>query len=772
MGDELRDERGHRRRPTPSSGTPSTGRSETQGDEAGAAERLEELARTTSTTASPRCACATGCSTSRAALRPHRCRGARRRPPTPSRRPGPRAGARSCWAPLVDLPPEERTADRAGRRAAGRRARLPPPRGHCRSGGPTSRRVGAPVDDWEHDGEMIVLDRRPQVVDAVGAAREASTGARYRRAGRPARLVQAHRRRPRGCSPSTTSRCRRTVSRPVGSERGLARDGHLRCASSRPETSTSSTLTESLPGRTRGPGPVHDRFPAALAVDSGPQGTSMAKAILRPRHHPAGRRRRRCAARRRSTCSSGCRPGSAPAVPLPAAGDDVAAAILAAVRDLDRSYLAVQGPPGTGKSTTGAEVIAATGRPTAGRSAWSRRATAPSRACSTRSSSRVSTRRWCVKKDSDAADAPRHAGSTTPSSSGGHGRPRGRRLPDRWHHVGLRQRPAGCPRDRSTCWWSTRPASSRWPTPSPCRGRRRGSCSSATRSSCRRSARPPTPTRSTRPRSAGSAHGHDTLPPELGLLPRAPPIACTPSSPPSCLAAVVRRPARRRRRAPRARTLDGVEPGLQTVLVDAPGQPRRVQRGGRRGRPHRHRHDRPHVDRPVDRTAAGHAPARPGRRPGRRALQRPGQPLRERSTRPGWPRCAVGTVDKFQGQEAAVVIVSMAASAADSSSRGAGFLLSRHRLNVAISRAQHTAFLVHSPQLTDFVPATPRGLERLGAFLGCLAVRPRRGLTVAVSADEIAALDAMEPNGAWDVDGVTLTVSQPRQGPVRGRPRY
>jgi uncharacterized protein len=77
----------------------------------------------------------------------------------------------------------------------------------------------------------------------------------------------------------------------------------------------------------------------------------------------------------------------------------------------------------------------------------------------------------------------------------------------------------------------------------------------------------------------------------------------------------------------------------------------------------------------------------------------------------------VGTVDKFQGQEAAVVVVSMASSSA-SSGRGASFVLSRNRLNVALSRAQHTAYLVHSPQLTDVIPATPHALTQLGAFLG------------------------------------------------------
>ena len=65
-----------------------------------------------------------------------------------------------------------------------------------------------------------------------------------------------------------------------------------------------------------------------------------------------------------------------------------------------------------------------------------------------------------------------------------------------------------------------------------------------------------------------------------------------------------------------------------------------------------------------------------------------------------------------------MVIVSMASSSAANSPRGSGFLLSRHRLNVAISRAQHTAYLVHAPGLTDLVPGSPEGILRLGSFLG------------------------------------------------------
>ncbi|MFH5880195.1 TM0106 family RecB-like putative nuclease [Arthrobacter sp. NA-172] len=78
----------------------------------------------------------------------------------------------------------------------------------------------------------------------------------------------------------------------------------------------------------------------------------------------------------------------------------------------------------------------------------------------------------------------------------------------------------------------------------------------------------------------------------------------------------------------------------------------------------------------------------------------------------------VGTVDKFQGQEAPVVIVSMAASAAAEVPRGMEFLLSRNRINVAVSRGQWRAVVVRSPELTNYLPTQPEGLEQLGGFLG------------------------------------------------------
>jgi predicted RecB family nuclease len=59
----------------------------------------------------------------------------------------------------------------------------------------------------------------------------------------------------------------------------------------------------------------------------------------------------------------------------------------------------------------------------------------------------------------------------------------------------------------------------------------------------------------------------------------------------------------------------------------------------------------------------------------------------------------VGTVDKFQGQEAELVIISMATSSEDTMPRQMDFLFSRNRLNVALSRARCLSVLVANPQL-------------------------------------------------------------------------
>jgi predicted RecB family nuclease len=85
----------------------------------------------------------------------------------------------------------------------------------------------------------------------------------------------------------------------------------------------------------------------------------------------------------------------------------------------------------------------------------------------------------------------------------------------------------------------------------------------------------------------------------------------------------------------------------------------------------------------------------------------------------------VGTVDKFQGQEAPVVFFSMASSSGEDVPRNMEFLFSRNRLNVAVSRAKCLAILVASPTLLDIRCRTVEQMRLANAL--CLLVE-RAGL--------------------------------------------
>jgi len=76
----------------------------------------------------------------------------------------------------------------------------------------------------------------------------------------------------------------------------------------------------------------------------------------------------------------------------------------------------------------------------------------------------------------------------------------------------------------------------------------------------------------------------------------------------------------------------------------------------------------------------------------------------------------VGTVDKFQGQEAPLVLYSMATSTPEDAPRGMEFLYSLNRLNVAVSRARCVAVIVGSPALFQVQCKTPRQIELANAF--------------------------------------------------------
>lgn len=90
----------------------------------------------------------------------------------------------------------------------------------------------------------------------------------------------------------------------------------------------------------------------------------------------------------------------------------------------------------------------------------------------------------------------------------------------------------------------------------------------------------------------------------------------------------------------------------------------------------------------------------------------------------------VGTVDKFQGQEAVVVLISLAASSSEHIPRGIEFLFSRNRLNVAISRARCLSIVFASERLLATACRTIEQLRQVNtlcwvsAFSASMATRP------------------------------------------------
>jgi predicted RecB family nuclease len=80
------------------------------------------------------------------------------------------------------------------------------------------------------------------------------------------------------------------------------------------------------------------------------------------------------------------------------------------------------------------------------------------------------------------------------------------------------------------------------------------------------------------------------------------------------------------------------------------------------------------------------------------------------------PGVKVGTVDKFQGQEAAVVIYSLTTSSPEDAPRGMEFLYSLNRLNVATSRAKTAVILVGSPKLLEPECRSPRQMQLANAL--------------------------------------------------------
>jgi uncharacterized protein len=215
------------------------------------------------------------------------------------------------------------------------------------------------------------------------------------------------------------------------------------------------------------------------------------------------------------------------------------------------------------------------------------------------------------------------------------------------------------------------------------------------------------------------SRGHDVLPPEYGYF-----LAETRRMHPELTSAVSRLSYEGKLQAhPDAalRRLDGIEPGLHPVPIDHLGNS--TQSPEEAGAVVRLVHELL------------------GRTWNDPSQNRAGDPLseddiivvtpynaqlalvREALVDAGFSGVRVGTVDKFQGQEAAIAIVSLAASSAADVPRGMSFLIMKNRLNVAISRAKWAAFLVHSPELTEYLPITPAGVTELSGFIRLVETR-------------------------------------------------
>jgi uncharacterized protein len=475
-------------------------------------------------------------------------------------------------------------------------------------------------------------------------------------------------------------------------------------------------------GRGLGPADAHDAVPMALGPGIPPRTDSLRAAIraLAARvaaavaageplpDHPAVDLLRRRPPRTRS--------GGLPAAPDGLGGD--VATITAAVADLDGSYLAVQGPPGTGKTYTGARVIA--GLVARG---WRVAVVAQSHTVVEN-----------MLREVAAAGVPRERIGKRPGDGADPGAP--------WTWLGANgfaafHAAAGADGAGyvlgGTAWDLTHPARLPERPFDLLVVDEAGQYSLADTIAVSDAARNllllgdpqqlPQVTQGRHPEPVDRSalgwltDGHDTLPDELGYF-----LARTWRMHPA-LADVVSRLAYEGRLAAvpaaAARRLEGVPPGVGHVLVAHEGNAvASVEEAAEVVRQVRDVLGRTWVD------PSGGAAAAAGRPLGQADVvvvapyNAQVWTIRRALDDAGLPDVRVGTVDLFQGQQAVVVVVSMTASSPADVPRGMEFLLSRNRVNVAISRAQWRAVVVRSPLLTDYLPARPDGLAELGAFLG------------------------------------------------------
>jgi superfamily I DNA and/or RNA helicase len=94
------------------------------------------------------------------------------------------------------------------------------------------------------------------------------------------------------------------------------------------------------------------------------------------------------------------------------------------------------------------------------------------------------------------------------------------------------------------------------------------------------------------------------------------------------------------------------------------------------------------------------------------------------------PNARVGIVDKFQGQQAPVVIYSMTTSSPADAPRGLEFLYSLNRLIVATSRARAMVIVVANPRLLEAECHTPRQMQLANALSRYAELATTAGLSL------------------------------------------
>ncbi|MGW4478146.1 TM0106 family RecB-like putative nuclease [Rhodococcus triatomae] len=567
-------------------------------------------------------------------------------------------------------------------------------------------RLTAPVDEWADTADVFVAES----VDVTDDWRK--TTPRQRKLRRTLRLVG---RWGSGSAPRVTAKpfALYDTATGIGSDDAAARGtmdvtvvalGEDTGPDGRPRD---VVLVEELQGtETHEPVPMAltperpiptTKIEAAIAV----QAAATATALPAMPHTAAVDILRRIPPRTRSGC------------PLPAADpDDRARAITDALLDLDDSYLAVQGPPGTGKTFTGAKVVAEL----VTRHGWRIGVVAQSHSV--------------VENMLDAvvrAGVPGERVAKKPTS-GLAAEPEWTKLDPSGFPEFLREHEDGCVVG-GTAWDLAHPDRVPPGTLDLLVVDEAGQFSLANTVAVGISARNllllgdpqqlPQVSQGIHPEPVDTsalgwlAGGHGALPPELGYFLdvtwRMHPAVCAPVSALSYEGLLHANEA-----VTTARHLDGVAPGVDTLFVEHAGNSTFSSE------------EADAIAKQAQELIGAAWTAGAGAEP--RPLEQSDilvvapynaqvALIRRHLADLGLDDVLVGTVDKFQGREAAVVFVSMTASSADEVPRGMGFLLSRNRLNVAISRGKWRAVVVRSPALTDYLPSTPAGLLELGAFL-------------------------------------------------------